>query len=235
MSVFLAHRRGLGEGPGRGGQSSWERAKVSVSPRAPPIHTSWHAAAIFSRPSTTVANTLPGTHPERFRALIIGNTFAWPVNGDPRFERFSRLMGGPAGWFLIRYCNAFVNLLIPFGVGRQKVPRQVMEHYRQPFRGSPQRRVPTYIFPRAILHSRAYLEGVAAALPQLADKAVLIVWGTDDPAFGAKERERFEGLFPHHRTVILEGAGHFIQEDAPTEIVQAIRNWMPEGGGGGPS
>ena len=31
--------------------------------------------------------------------------------------------------------------------------------------------------------------------------------------------------FPHHRTVVLEGAGHYIQEDAPQEIVAAIREW----------
>ena len=168
-----------------------------------------------------------GRSPARFRAFILGNTFAWPVTGDARLERFSRLMGGPIGWFLIRYFNAFVNLLIPFGVGRRRLSRQVMAHYRRPFRGAPSRRLPTYILPRALLHSRAYLEQVAAALPQLADKPVLLVWGDRDPAFGAKERARFEATFPDHRTVILAGAAHFIQEDAPAEIVEAIGSWMP--------
>jgi haloalkane dehalogenase len=32
-----------------------------------------------------------GRAPERIRALVIGNTWAWPVNGDKRFERFSAL------------------------------------------------------------------------------------------------------------------------------------------------
>jgi haloalkane dehalogenase len=32
-------------------------------------------------------------------------------------------------------------------------------------------------------------------------------------------------MFPNHRTVILEGAGHYIQEDAPEEIIEAIREW----------
>jgi haloalkane dehalogenase len=163
--------------------------------------------------------------PERFRAFVIGNTFAWPVNGDPKFERFSKLMGGPLGWFFIRYANAFVNLLIPFGVGRRKLTRQVMEHYRQPFRGAPDRRLPTYVFPRAILHSRPFLQQVAAGLPRLADKLALIVWGDRDPAFGEQERERFEQVFPRHRTVVLQGAAHYIQEDAADQIVQAIRDW----------
>ena len=44
-------------------QSSWDRAKLSVSPRAPPIHTSWHASAISASPSVMVPKTLPGTQP----------------------------------------------------------------------------------------------------------------------------------------------------------------------------
>ncbi len=166
-------------------------------------------------------------NPERFRAFVIGKTFAWPANGDPKLEGFSRLMGGPIGWFTIRYFNAFVNLLIPFGVRRKKPDQKVMEHYRLPFRGSPQSRLPTYVLPRAILHSRAFLEQVAAGLPAITDRPALILWGDRDPAYQAKERERFERLFPDHRTVILAGAGHFIQEDAPEEIVAAIRDWMP--------
>ena len=43
--------------------SSWDRAKLSVSPRAPPIHTSWHASAISASPSVMVPKTLPGTQP----------------------------------------------------------------------------------------------------------------------------------------------------------------------------
>ena len=53
----------------------------------------------------------------------------------------------------------------------------------------------------------------------------MIVWPTRDPAFRERELRRWEEIFPGHRTVRLEGAGHFIQEDAPDEIVAAIRSW----------
>ena len=169
-----------------------------------------------------------GRHPARFRAFVIGNTFAWPVDGDPTLQLFSRVMGGPIGWFLIRYFNAFVNLLIPLGVQRTKVPRTVIEHYRRPFRGSRSTRLPTWVLPRAILHSGPYLAQVEALLPRLADKPALIVWGERDPAFRARERQRFEAIFPRHRTVILEGAGHYIQEDASGDLIQAMRSWLPD-------
>ena len=57
---------------------------------------------------------------------------------------------------------------------------------------------------------------------KLASHPALIVWGDRDFAFREKERRRFEALFPRHKTVVLSGAGHFIQEDAPEEIARAI-------------
>lgn len=44
-----------------------------------------------------------------------------------------------------------------------------------------------------------------------------------DIAFRSAKRARFEEIFPSHRTVELTGAGHF-QEDAPEEIVAAVRD-----------
>lgn len=164
-------------------------------------------------------------NPERFRALVVGNTWAWPVDGDPLFEFFSRLVGGPAGGFFIRNFNVFVNLLIPAGVKRKRLPEEVMAAYRGPFptRAS---REPTRVFPREILHSRTYLRKVEEGLRYLADLPVLLLWGDRDPAFRLKEQARFESIFPNHRTVVLQGAGHYIQEDAADEIAAEIARWQ---------
>jgi haloalkane dehalogenase len=43
--------------------------------------------------------------------------------------------------------------------------------------------------------------------------------------FRTTEREQFEQRFPHHQTVILRNAGHFIQEDASEEIARHIQQW----------
>lgn len=165
--------------------------------------------------------------PERFRALIIGNTWAWPVDGDRHFKRFSKLMGGGFGRFLIRNFNAFVNMVVPKGVRRGRLERRVMQAYRRPF-PTGDSRLPTHIFPREILESREFLGAIEAGLERLSGKPALILWGDRDIAFRDIERERFEGLFTDHRIVVLEGAGHFIQEDAAAEIVPAIRAWWDE-------
>ena len=96
--------------------------------------------------------------------------------------------------------------------------------------------MPTWVFPREILRSRLFLAEVEKRLPGLGDQRALIVWPTKDVAFGDRERRRWEELFPDHHTVRLEGAGHYIQEDAAEEIVTAIGHWgaaHPPGSPGG--
>jgi haloalkane dehalogenase len=37
-------------------------------------------------------------------------------------------------------------------------------------------------------------------------------------------------VFDDHRTVLLEGAGHYIGEDAPAEIAAALLDWAQRPG-----
>jgi haloalkane dehalogenase len=165
-------------------------------------------------------------HPDRFAAFAIGNTWAWPKS-DPGTQLFSRFLGGPIGGYLIRHHNFFVERIIPLGVRRKKLPEAVMAAYRGPF-PTPQSREPVHVFPREILASRPFLTDIAAALPGLADRPTLIVWADQDVAFRDAERRRWEAIFPDHHTVILDGAGHYLQEDAAADVVAAIRDWHPE-------
>lgn len=64
-------------------------------------------------------------------------------------------------------------------------------------------------------------------LSQVAGKPALILWGEKDPAFKEPLRLRWVRMFPNHRTEILRGASHYIQEDAPEEIVSAVKAWWP--------
>jgi haloalkane dehalogenase len=69
-----------------------------------------------------------------------------------------------------------------------------------------------------------------ANLRRLRDRPALLVWDDEDIAFRTAERRRFEQAFPCHAMVELPGAGHFVQEDAPARIAQAIGAWWPSVG-----
>ena len=162
-------------------------------------------------------------HPRRFAAFVIGNTWAWPKT-DPGTQVFSRVLGSRLGRHLILQRNVFVERILPSGVRRTKLREAVMDAYRGPFPDPPSR-VPIAVFPPEILRSVPFLAEVERGLPALRDRPALIVWPTKDVAFRERERRRWERLFPDHRTVTLDGAGHYMQEDAAGEVVAAVRAW----------
>ena len=106
-----------------------------------------------------------------------------------------------------------------------------MAHYRHPF-ATPARRDASAVFARRITASRAFLGNIEAHLGDLAMLPTLIVWGSADFAFRAKERQRWEQTFDDHHTVVIEGAGHFVQSDAPDQFAAALRD--SRAGSGGP-
>jgi haloalkane dehalogenase len=164
-------------------------------------------------------------HPETFDRLVLTNTWAWPI-GAPPVQLMSHILGSPIGRLLIRQLNLFVNVMIPFGHRLTKPTNDEMNHYQKAL-DSPARRNASAVFPREITASRAFLADIEAGLSALASLPTLIIWGDGDIAFGNKELRRWQQTFIDHQTVIIEGAGHFVQSDAPIQFVAAIRDWHP--------
>jgi haloalkane dehalogenase len=162
--------------------------------------------------------------PSRVSGLVIANTWAWPLNGIPKVEVMSRLMGGPLGRFAIRRFNLFVNATLPMGHRRRKLTAAEMEQYRAAF-PTPAARVPTAVLPRALTKEREFLAHCEASLGHFSDLTALIVWADRDIAFGRRELERWQRLLRHSTTVPIPGAGHFLQSDAPDAVAEAISSW----------
>lgn len=171
--------------------------------------------------------------PGAFDGMVLANTWGWPI-GAPHVQLLSRTLGGPLGRLVIRQVNLFVNAMIPAGHRLRKPTADEMTHYRQAL-ATPDRRHATAVLPGRITASRAFLAAIEAGLPDLASLPALIVWGNADIAFGSRERRRWEQTFPDHHTVIVEGAGHFVQSDASDRFAAAIRDWhTPPIGASGP-
>ena len=169
---------------------------------------------------------LAGRRPELVRRLVIGNTFAWPLNSEFRVRMFSALMGGPIGRTLNRRLMLVPRVFFARGLA-QEPPREVLDLYFAPWR-DPARRAPAAIGPKQLTAASDYLKEVEANLPKIADRPALIVWGTKDFAFGEGERKRFEATFPNHRTILFENASHFLQEDVGERIAEAFKCFRSE-------
>jgi haloalkane dehalogenase len=167
---------------------------------------------------------MAGRRPELIHSLVVGNTFAWPARRSRGMTTFSRIVGSRLARRLIKSRNALVRWLIPAGINRTLTDAEMMA-YTGPF-PTPATRLPTWIFANQIRASEDYLSEVEAGLSRLADKPTLIVWGDADGAFRTPDRKRFTKLFPINRVMILKGAKHFIQENAPDEIASSMLDWQ---------
>ncbi len=169
---------------------------------------------------------LAGRRPDLIHTLFICNTWAWPAQGTKHIERFARLAGGPIGRFLITRFNVLGRFAVPNVAMNRKLTKAERAGYAGPY-PTPASRRPQTIFPREILASRDYLAEVEAGLAKLHDKPTLLLWGDSDAGFREGELRRFQRLLPRAETVILRGARHFVQEDAPEELAEAVIRFKP--------
>lgn len=158
---------------------------------------------------------------DRVRGVVLGNTWFWPTS-DLSMKAFSTVMGSsPMQWAILRR-NFFVERLLPLGTA-SSLSERVMAHYRgvQP---NPEARVGVARMPKELLAARPLLERLARDVPAaLGSKSALFVWGMKDFAFRpGRMIPRLRETFPDHVVVELPNANHFIQEDAPGRIAEAI-------------
>jgi haloalkane dehalogenase len=168
--------------------------------------------------------------PGRLTRFALGNTWAWPVNGDFHFEWFSRLMGGPIGRFAANRFAIFINGVMPASMRRRKLTKEEMKAYRAPFAHG-RTRQPMYVFPRQITAAGDWLGELEKAVSTFKGP-VRFIWPDSDIAFRDKELSHWQRIFPQASVERLAKCGHFLWEDAPEESIEALRGWLPNSGNG---
>ena len=161
----------------------------------------------------------------RIAGLCLGNTWAWPVNGDFHFEWFSKLMGGPIGRFGTNRHAIFINGLLPASMKRRKLSDAEMHAYRAPFANGRTRR-PMHVFPQQITAARDWLAELEQGVRRF-EGPVRLVWPENDIAFRDKELKRWQEIFPRASIARIPQCGHFLWEDAPDDCLAAIEAWLP--------
>ncbi len=167
-------------------------------------------------------------HPEKVARIVLMNTWAWPVNRDPYYIAFSGFMGGPIGRTLIRRYNFFAGTMMRrlFGDKTKLTPAAQAQYLRA--LPTPADREGCLVLPKQIVAATPWLGRLWSGMPALAGKPVLIVWGMKDIAFRGKELRRWEAAFPEAHVVRLATVGHFVQEEAPDELAQAVGSFLGE-------
>ena len=150
----------------------------------------------------------------------------WPPPVRPVFQGFR----SPAGEKMILEQNAFVEQVLPGAVLR-KMSEEEMAVYRRPFTEPGESRRPTLTWPRQI-PIEGEPEDVLSIVNEYgewlthSDLPKLFV-NADPGAILRGTAREFCRAWPNQTEVTVKGS-HFIQEDSPNEIGQALAQWLDQ-------
>lgn len=175
-------------------------------------------------------------HPDRIAGICYMEAIVRPIESWDNWPEAARnifqAFRSPAGEEIVLEKNVFVEGVLPSDVMRGLDPAE-MEVYRAPFKNEGEDRRPTLTWPRQIpiagepadvvKIAKDYAEFMSGApMPKLFVNA-------DPGAILTGDAREFCRAWPNQTETTVKG-NHFVQEDSPDEIGQALRNWMTEGG-----
>ena len=148
----------------------------------------------------------------------------WPEDARKIFQGFR----SPAGEEMILDKNYFIERVLPNAVLRKLTPSE-MDVYRRPFLNPGEDRRPTLSWPRQIPiegEPKEVVEIVAAYSEWLSTSDIPKLFINAEPGSILLGRARdFCRTWPNQEEVTVKGK-HFIQEDSPVEIGQAIAKFI---------
>jgi cis-3-alkyl-4-acyloxetan-2-one decarboxylase len=155
------------------------------------------------------------------------NTWAWELPSFlPPFLREFRTEG--LGEILALAGNLFIES-IPGGMAQRDIDPVMMAAYRAPFPDY-WSRAGMLAFQRDIpLTERDRSARLMASIHERLSELhvpVMLVWGLRDRVFQPVFLEQWREIFPHARTVELEDAGHFLVEDRPEAVTEALATFV---------
>lgn len=173
-------------------------------------------------------------YPNRVKRLVIMNTSVGVAKESRRLwyesmvedGTYDQLMGNMKIFIPQMMFGAFVRKMT-------KEERKILKNaYTAPF---PNREscIGAMAFPKDIPKgtnhpSSKIMQEIRDKLPLLKDKPKIIIWGMKDRIFPPKIIEIWKDIYPGIKSYEIENAGHFLQEDAPEEIIEIIQHFIIE-------
>jgi haloalkane dehalogenase len=160
---------------------------------------------------------------ERIRALVMANTWFWPATAL-HLRAYSWVMSTGYLQGMIHRKNTFIEKIIPLGV-KHALAGEVLAHYLGPF-PTVDSRAGVAELTRQIGLSANWLAQLEIDVRRvLGHLPLLLTWGMEDLAFTPAFMDTFLANFPKSRVVRLD-AKHYVQEDAPGEVSEAIGTFL---------
>ena len=168
-------------------------------------------------------------HQDAVRGIAYMEAIVQPVTWEqwsPQTRSFFEHLRGAEGEQMILEENLFVESLLPRRILR-KLTDAEMEAYRRPYREPGEGRRPTLTWPRQLPiagEPADVVEIVGSYAAWLAASPVPKLFINGEPGTISLDERAFCRGFPNQSEVSVRGL-HFIQEDSPDEIGEAVAKW----------
>jgi haloalkane dehalogenase len=168
-------------------------------------------------------------HRDVVKGIAYMEAIVQPVTWDqwsPQTRSFFEQLRSAVGEQMILEENLFVESLLPRRILR-KLTDAEMEAYRRPYREPGEGRRPTLTWPRQLPiggEPADVVEIVSSYAAWLAASPVPKLFVNAEPGTISMDERTFCRSWPHQTEVSVRGL-HFIQEDSPAEIGEALATW----------
>jgi haloalkane dehalogenase len=167
--------------------------------------------------------------PDRFDRFVLMNTAAFRGIQCPLRIRMCRIPG--LGRLLVQGFNLFAKGATRMAIAKRKgLPKEVREGLTAPY-DSWAHRTALYRFVMDIPLSPRHptyktLTNIEEALPKFRNKPVCLIWGMLDWCFTPDYLKRFLQFYPEADVHRLNDAHHYLVEDAPEEVINALNEFL---------
>jgi haloalkane dehalogenase len=168
-------------------------------------------------------------HPDIVRGVAFMEAIVQPITWDewsPQTRSFFEQLRSSAGEQMILQENRFVESLLPRRIMRTLTDAE-METYRRPFREPGESRRPTLTWPRQLPIEGEPVEVVAIVRANgawLAESPVPKLFINAEPGTISLDERQFCRNWRNTSEAMVKGL-HFIQEDSPDNIGEALASW----------
>ena len=167
-------------------------------------------------------------HPDNVRKVSFFNGWMWPLDKDPHYAGPARVMRSFLGRWMYKRFNFPVRVVMPAAFGdRTRLTKAMHRHYKMAL-PDPASRQAAYTFALELLDATSWWAGLWARCKALENKPVLIFWGMKDSFVPPYELDKWVAALPEARVVRFADAGHFVQEEKPAEMADALAGFFAE-------
>jgi len=109
---------------------------------------------------------------------------------------------------------------------RSRLTKSIHQQYLEPFTDPDDRVLVLWPLARALLGSSSYYRELYSRIDRLRAIPTSIIWGLRDTAFRPHLLERWRRELPDAAVLALDNAGHWPHEEAPSEVAEAIAEFL---------